>query len=110
MSERIFTYTQDGVTIHADPLAVHRAFARALDGDPQSALAAAASDGDTAADGLRRMDAEEKLAAAARTAFALPAFDSQTGQGCTEDDCLAVLWSWLAWMQKKSASTAPTPT
>jgi hypothetical protein len=110
MNQRIFTYTRNGIALHADPVAVHRAFTRALGGDPEPTLKAACAEGDSPADRLRRLDAEEKLAAAARTAFDLPAFDPATGQGCMEDECLDVLWDWLAWLQKKSVTTAPTPT
>jgi hypothetical protein len=111
--ERTFSYTVLGERVYGDPIAIHRRFTLATGGDPDALLQLVAppeGQPETSTDILRRLDAEEQLARAARKAFQLPEYDTTTGQGATDDEALSLLWKWLEWMQKKSLTPAPTPT
>jgi hypothetical protein len=111
MSDRnVFSYHDGAGQAFADPLAVYRRFMRATEGDPDPLLRAAQRPADGAAEEpgalLRRLDAEARLAEAARVALPMRPFDPATGEGATDEDCLGALYAWLEWLEGNAGGAA----
>jgi hypothetical protein len=111
MSERnVFAYHDGAGTAYADPVAVYRRFMEAVGGDPDPLLKAAQRPAPGAAEDpgglLRRLDAERLLALAARAALPMRPFDPATGEGATDEDCLAALYAWMEWLEGNAARAA----
>lgn len=98
-------YDSGAATVCADPVAVHRRLVHALDGQPNDILARTRSPLTEEA-----FPATEKLLAAVAFAFGLQTFDPATGKGLLEDEVLAVLNAYLAFLEKKNRSPASSPT
>ncbi len=104
---RIFSGKCGGAEVRADPAAAYRAFVLAASGDPDPDLAAAAKrpvegEKEDAGDRVARLEAEGRLADATARAFALPAYDPQTGQGHTESELLDLMDQFLGWLEKNA--------
>jgi hypothetical protein len=110
----LFSYFDGEKIVYCDPLEVYIAFARACDGDPDGVLrdAAAPEEGAEESSGelLKRLAATETLVKASRIAFGLAPIDQATAKGIDGDRCLTCLYSWLEWMEKKSAPSGTTAT
>jgi hypothetical protein len=111
MSDRnVFTYHDGAGQVFADPVAVYRRFMEAVGGDPDPLLQAAQRPQDGAPEEpgalLRRLDAERQLADAARTALPMRPFDPATGEGATDEDCLAALYAWMEWLEGNARRAA----
>lgn len=102
----VFRYHDGRGDAYADPLAAYRQFVSALDGDPDPVLEAARDEGREPPSVLRRMDAQGKLAGAARQAFGLPGLDRSTGQGVTDGAALETLYDFLRWLEGNGQGAA----
>lgn len=119
MTREVFSYFDGAREVWADPLTIHRRLTRALDGDPNSVLAAIQRGREMPdatppyvpdAGALKQADdAIERLLPAIREVFAMP-FDRMTGQGATEGDCLAAVSKFVAFMEKKTPKNGSPPT
>ena len=119
--QRIFGPYHDGTAeVFADPFHVFLALVCLLDGDPESvnreAKAVPLAEGMPAEDHagwrLSVAEAQQKLAHAAREAFAMTPFDKVTGCGATDEQCQMVLDQFLEYMdqlKKNAASTLTSP-
>jgi hypothetical protein len=117
---RIFAYTVGGQKLFGDPLALHRTLVRALDGDPNAVLREAYPPEhlddkgqprlENGSESLARLDALERVTAAARTVFSLPPVDPTSGAGVTEKEAEDLLLTFLDWLAAKKKPDASTPT
>ena len=133
--KKIFRYEVQGEVRFADPLAVWRSILRESRGeferwrtdaaaeDPPAVVIPAQTPDAPAEEAqaqmhrvaialahrastvMSRLDAEERVLACIRTAFALPPFDPQTGCGVPESDCWLVLAAFEGWLEKNGSST-----
>lgn len=103
---RVYRRHADGREYYADPLAVHRAFVQALDGDPDSVLQAAQRPAQGVEEPtrlLQRLEAERRIAEAGRTALGLQPFDAATGRGTTDAEALEAAYDFLEWLEGNAA-------
>lgn len=117
----IFPLSLDGVKItYLDPLVLHRKLVQACGGDLYGLLAEAQgpkkdSEGkrlephDPMLE-LKRLNAQELLAEAARVAFDLPKLDPATGQGVPEALCWKALNSFMEWTEGEDKRESSSPT
>ena len=117
--------------VWADPVLLHRKLVRALDGDLAAAFEAVqvkrtrlpAAPGATVDltapappmvelphDMLRRLDGEERMAAAGRQAFGLAPFDPATGQGATDGKALELVYSFADWLEGNDSPASSSAT
>jgi len=54
-------------------------------------------------------ESTQDLVRIVRTAFALPAFESSSGLGLTEAECIDLLAGYLNWMAQAESDTRPSP-
>lgn len=106
--KKIFSFMRGEEAVHMDPLALRRKLLQASGGRWHQLCKdayAPESPEETPTQILARCDAQDKLMAVVRQAFALPKYEEATGKGAMEGDCLKLLnlyWGWLA----KNARTA----
>lgn len=106
MTERkIFRYHDGTQERWADPLVVNRSLWRETDGRLNKILEDCQSQDESAA-----LAASDELLRAVRLSFDLPALDTKTGTGTTEDEAIAVLNGFLNWLEQKKTKTASEPT
>lgn len=99
----IFQYHNGTAAMYADPMALHRKLSHALGGDIAKAVGKTRSEIAPEAYG-----AMERFLAAVRIVFEMTAFDSATGRGATEGDCLDVYEAFLDFeASKKNSSKSP---
>lgn len=101
---RVFAYHDGAGTVHGDPLAIWRRMLAAFDGDLDVVLEQARHD-----QAAVWAPAMGRLVEAVRDVFAMRPFDPATGQGATDEDCLAALRAWQGWLAKKKATAASSP-
>lgn len=90
------------IPVRADPLAVRRRLHAAVGGGLRTLVRESR---DRNVHPMARSAAAEQLAAAARDAFGLEAFDPATGGGALESECLGVLRRFFAWEAEVLAET-----
>ena len=116
---KVFPYFNGAAQVWGDPLAIYRALMKEFDGDTTPVLEAFRSRAQIPAgtppeEAAAAMAAGEACWTAAagrlvefvRKAFAMVPFDPATGCGATEEDCLAALEAYHAWMATKKAPAA----
>lgn len=112
MQKDVFQYWNGSATVFADPMAVHRELTLALDGNPQAVLEKLEKDeqGEYRQPLPVALQALGKLLAAVRQVFQMPAIAPATGEGATDDECLAAVNAYLAWADQKKTRRAGSPT
>lgn len=116
---KVFPYFNGSAQVWGDPLAIYRALMKEFEGDTKPILEAFRSRAlvpegtppEEAAAALAAGEARWTAAAGrlvefVRRAFAMAPFDPATGTGATEEDCLAALEDYHAWMRSKKAPAA----
>lgn len=98
-------YWNGQANIYGDPLRIHRMLVHELGGDPNAVLADYKSEMEPA-----QFEAANRLAKAAVIVFGLMPFDTKTGLGCLEDDCMTVLIDYMKWCGKKKETSESMPT
>lgn len=110
MNREIFEYQDEtGRQKFADPIRVLRTLEFRCEGDVDETVRLARSENPELA-----FPATDRLLDGIREAFALPAFDAETGQGAVEDFLLDLYADFLVWMAKKKVTpenlrTSPAP-
>jgi hypothetical protein len=99
---------------YADPIAVKRNLHLATGGRLNKLIADANKDArspddptvieEDHPDRLTALQARGQLAHAVCLAFELPRFDSTTGEGMVEEECMALLVEYLNWLGQKKTS------
>lgn len=97
---QLFPYFNGEREVVGDPLRIWRFLNNLLDGDPDTVLAKAHSQVPE-----EKLDAQNRIIEATREAFMMEPFDSETGEGATEQDCLVALTNFLDWIKKKGPNT-----
>lgn len=103
---RLYQYFDGRERVWADPFELTAGLYRALDYDPNLALGEARQRQNIAVADRACL----KLAAAVREVFGVPDIDRRAGTGLVVEECLDLLYNYLDWLKKKSASGGSTPT
>jgi hypothetical protein len=98
---RVFQYHNGTAVVFGDPWLIYRRLLAAFDGDLKPAL-----------DQLHSKEpgvwvpAVERLVPVVRDIFGMVPFDSATGAGATDDECVQALHAFLGWLAEKKAPAA----
>lgn len=104
MRKDIFPYFDGQRQRFADPFAVDSTLAVFLDGNP-----GAYKEKSVSPIAEEAVPARNRIKQAVCAAFDIKGFDSNTGDGATEDIVLGIFKEFLLWRQKKNASAASSP-
>lgn len=105
MKENIFPYFDGEKKVFGDPEEILSALYRECDYDLDSVQKNCQSENPALA-----IPAADKVAAAARKAFAMMTYNGLTGEGATREQVLAVFGEFMEWCKKKRNSTVASPT
>ena len=101
--KKIFTFRRGEMVVHVDPLALRRKLLQASGGRFSQLVAQARTEGDSPTEELARCDAQDKLLAVIRQAFALPEWDEvNPGKGALDADCWRALNLYFGWQEKNA--------
>lgn len=104
MNKDIFQYFNGERSVFGDPLVILRVFTRQCEGDVEGVFKLSQSENPD-----QSITASEKIIRAAREAFSMLPFDTDTGAGATDEVVFSILGSFFEWWAKKKSSTESKP-